>query len=72
MCGAHFWSWEHFLSCPLVPARVSVPEFVAMTCLSSWLEIARHTTRVVLLWLSYFSDEELRLRQETVRSFFVK
>jgi hypothetical protein len=62
MCHAGFWSWEHFLSCPFVPVRVSVPEFVAMISLSAWDEIADHVMRVSRIWLSLFDEEELQIK----------
>jgi hypothetical protein len=62
MCGAGFWSWEHFLSCPFVPVRVSVPEFIAMISLSAWVEIADHVIRVSRVWLSLFDEEELLIK----------
>lgn len=53
-CGTRFWSWEHFLSCPCFPVRVSVPEFVAMVVLGAWDEILTHIRRVCILWLESF------------------
>jgi hypothetical protein len=53
-CGAGFWSWEHFFSCPCFPVRVSVPEITAMAVLGAWDEILSHVRRVSLLWLDSF------------------
>ncbi len=53
-CGCGFWSWEHFLSCPCFPVRMSVPEFTAMTILGAWDEILAHIKRVSMLWLESF------------------
>jgi hypothetical protein len=58
-CGTRFWSWEHFLSCPCFPVRVSVPEFVAMIVLCAWDEILLHVRRVTILWLGSFAASVL-------------
>jgi hypothetical protein len=71
MCKKNFWSWEHFLSCPFVPVRTSVPEFFAMTSLHAWEEISAHVLRVVLIWLSLFDEDELLTKSADVTSFFM-
>ncbi len=70
MCQASFWSWEHFLSCQLQPFRVSVPEFVAMTVLCLWQEIAQHAKRITLLWLSSFPDQDVQLKRDDLLTLF--
>jgi hypothetical protein len=71
LCQAQFWSWEHFLSRPMQPVRTSVPEFVAMVNLKCWHELAIHVKRVVLIWLSLFGIDELRMFASDVDPLFV-
>ncbi len=58
-CGARFWSWEHFLSCPCFPVRVLVPEFTAIVVLGACNEILSHVRRVCILWLESFNADSL-------------
>jgi hypothetical protein len=69
-CGCRYWSWEHFLSCPQVPVRTSVPEMTALTVLSSWEEVCHTIKGVTLSWLSLFQDFELLLRRADVSGLF--
>jgi hypothetical protein len=69
-CRCTFWSWEHFLSCPCVPVRTSVPELIAMASLSAWLEVCNVIRTVTLVWLSYFCDSELLLKRAEVENLF--
>ncbi len=71
MCSHHFWSWEHFLSCPLFPVRLSVPEFTAMTVLKAWDEIAGHVRRITLLWLENLDADALSIKTDDVVNLFV-
>lgn len=70
LCSQRFWSWEHFLSCPMCPARTSVPEFHAMIALNAWEEIVCHVKRVVILWLGYFDETETQLTSADVLTLF--
>jgi hypothetical protein len=69
-CRARFWSWEHFFSCPLVPAQPSVKEIEALVVLSSWNEVCAAIRETTLAWLSKFSDSDLSFRQTDILSFF--
>jgi hypothetical protein len=60
-CCAHYWSWEHVFSCPMVPVRSSAAELIAMIVLSSWAEVCGAIKRTTLTWLSRFPDSELSL-----------
>jgi hypothetical protein len=71
LCFVHFWSWEHFLSCPFCPVRFSVPELIAMMSLKLWNEIAMHACRVTRTWLTFFHEDELLLKPADVASIFV-
>jgi hypothetical protein len=70
-CGNCFWSWEHFLSCPMFPVRVSVPEFTAMIVLNVWDEILTHVRRVTLLWLESFDRSELALNSADIEGYLL-
>jgi hypothetical protein len=70
-CSAHFWSWEHFMSCHLCPVRVSVPEISAMVALKRWDKIATHMRRVCLTWMSYFATDVLLTDPASVVTLFV-
>jgi hypothetical protein len=70
-CGATFWSWEHFLSCPFFPVCCSVPEFTAITVLCAWDELLAHIRRVTLLWLGGFDSGALGISSDDVKRIFV-
>jgi hypothetical protein len=70
LCLAHYWSWEHFVSCPLCPVRTSVPEITAMVVLQSWGEIASHVRRVVQIWISCFDDSVLNVKASDIIHLF--
>jgi hypothetical protein len=69
-CSAHFWSWEHFVSCPMFPVRFSVPEMTALIVLNAWVEIADHVKRVVQLWQGEFDLGELNLKPADIAGLF--
>jgi hypothetical protein len=71
LCFAHFWSWEHFLSCPFCPVQVSVPELIAMMSLKLWDEITNHACRVTRIWLNLFQDNELLMKSTDMADIFV-
>jgi hypothetical protein len=69
-CKTHFWSWEHFLSCPLQPVSVSVPVFISLIVLGSWDEISDHVRKIVLAWLGGFEDKDLSINVAQIRDIF--
>jgi hypothetical protein len=70
-CANRFWSWEHFLSCPGFPVRMSVPEFVAMIVLNAWDEILLHIRRVTILWLNDFDTSERGLQPSDIERYLI-
>jgi uncharacterized membrane protein len=56
----------------MCPVYVSVSEFVALISMNLWAEIAAHTRRLTLIWVSCFIDDaDLALKPVDLDGIFV-
>jgi hypothetical protein len=57
-CAAHFWSWEHFLSCQVVTCDRR-QFFIHLAEAGQWDGILSEARAIISRWCSFFDDSEL-------------
>ncbi len=58
-CAAHFWSWEHFLSCPVVIGATLVPRLRVFVTSAAWDDIYQLAKDVTVDWRQAFADDSV-------------